>query len=659
MSPSSREGSRKREWPTFSGNREEFDGFSQLLVFALSGDGKLDYIAVSDYNPTKPYKFQGREYPPVVNLQGEDSGPDSATPRASVTPRSGDNDEEEEEDDGGDGNQGGKKKRRKGKKKTSPSGLVTDGEEAAQLLKRMETEKADVCYILVSSLPVNYHKLVHGLVCPHAMWQAIEGHFGTRDPTDYASSYTGVFRYRLDDAENPEMFVQTLDSNIITYERVIDTKLSDIFKSMILQHALPASWEHIVRGWLGQAKTLSYVKLMELVSSELKRRRPEGSGQDKGKAEKAFAAVEAKPTGGTIERKCFACKKPGHLVADCPENPNRGEKVGTSEPPKKKQNTGKQYGKKDTKHARHHVDKRRMQVVSGPVGTVVLTMVTEDVKTTVVMVIRGVNLLVTDHHLLNTAVTHADTGTEVQSPRITASHVGLVTVLHPQFMTNTSTVIRLRDTMIVDTIHSIMPAHHRSTAMLGRHSSMETNKAHPSGLVINVDHHPDGATRRHVAQETSLRREDVDAHHREAALVHVNALTISKAVAVLMSVVGVRTTVVVTDHPVAETHTAVRISLKAEAGSHPSPVMNRESWRTKFQEGEKDLIAAHIRDKGMSCVRRGDGTYEYKFERNRASNSGEEEDSDEGGSSGVLVITRDDIIANINKNPKMAPQQPM
>ncbi|KAE9129777.1 hypothetical protein PF010_g4084 [Phytophthora fragariae] len=122
MSPSSREGSRKREWPTFSGNREEFDGFSQLLVFALSGDGKLGDIAVSDYNPTKPYTFQGREYPPVVNLQGMDSGPDSATPRASVTPRSGDNDDDEEEDDGGDGNTnaGTNNKKRKGKKKTSP-----------------------------------------------------------------------------------------------------------------------------------------------------------------------------------------------------------------------------------------------------------------------------------------------------------------------------------------------------------------------------------------------------------------------------------------------------------------------------------------------------------------------------------------------------------
>ncbi|GMF31318.1 unnamed protein product [Phytophthora fragariaefolia] len=336
MSPMSREGSRKREWPTRSGNREEFDGFSQLLVFALSGDGKLGYIAMSDYNPT--------------------NDPDSATPRASITPRPGDAGEEDENDgNGGDGNNSGNnnKKKKKGKKKQNLLGLVVDGEEAARLQKRVETEKAGVCYILVSSLPVNYRKLVQGLLCPYAMWQAIEGHFGTRNPTGYASSYTGVFRYRLEDPENPEMFVQTLDSNIITFERVIDTKLSGIFKSVIRQHALPTSWEYIVRGWLGQAKTLSYIKLLELVSSELKRRRPDGSGQDKGNGEKAYAAVEAKPVGAIVERKCFGCKKAGHLVYDCPENPNRGEKVNTSEPPKKKQNTGKQYNKKDTKRTDH------------------------------------------------------------------------------------------------------------------------------------------------------------------------------------------------------------------------------------------------------------------------------------------------------------------
>ncbi|KAE9352190.1 hypothetical protein PF008_g5591 [Phytophthora fragariae] len=121
---------------------------------------------------------------------------------------------------------------------------------------------------------------------------------------------------------------------------------------------------------------------------------------------------------------------------------------------------------------------------------------------------------------------------------------------------------------------------HHSTATPDRHSSTETNQDHHSGLVINVDHHPDGATRHHVDQETSLRRAGVDAHHHEAALVHVNALTISKAVAVLMSAVGVRTTVVVTDHPVDESHTAVRISLMEEADSHSSPVMNRESVGT-------------------------------------------------------------------------------
>ncbi|GMF49783.1 unnamed protein product [Phytophthora fragariaefolia] len=131
MSPSSREGSRKREWPTFSGNREGFIGISQLLVFALIGDGKLGYIAVSDYNPTK-FAFQGREYPPAVDLEGKDSGPDSATTRASITPRRSDAGEEDENDgDGGDGNNGGNnnKKKKKGTKKQNLVGLVVDGEE--------------------------------------------------------------------------------------------------------------------------------------------------------------------------------------------------------------------------------------------------------------------------------------------------------------------------------------------------------------------------------------------------------------------------------------------------------------------------------------------------------------------------------------------------
>ncbi|KAE9024923.1 hypothetical protein PR001_g12554 [Phytophthora rubi] len=114
----------------------------------------------------------------------------------SATPRSGDkNDDDEEDDDGGDGNNNNIIiKKKNGRKKTSPSGLMTDGEEAARLPKWMETEKADVCY------------------------------------PAFRSTTASSCKDSLDDAENPKMFVQTLDSNIITFERVIDTKLSDIFR---------------------------------------------------------------------------------------------------------------------------------------------------------------------------------------------------------------------------------------------------------------------------------------------------------------------------------------------------------------------------------------------------------------------------------------------
>ncbi|KAE8910601.1 hypothetical protein PF003_g5405 [Phytophthora fragariae] len=401
---------------------------------------------------------------------------------------------------------------------------------------------------------------------------------------------------------------------------------------MILQHALPASWKYIVRGWLGQTKTLSYVKLMELAISDLKRRRPEGSDQDNGKAEKAYAAVEAKPTGGTIVRKRFACKKPRHVVADCPENPNRGEKVGTPEPPKKKQNTGKQFSKKDTKRHDHrdrdhkHDDGRRHEDrCSPPRGQASLAN-------------EGSSFLCYGPPLLNTAVSHAGTGMEAQSPRIISSHVGLATVLHPQFVTNASTAIRHQDMMIVDTIHNIMPDRHRSTVMPERHSSTKPIKPHPSGLVINVDHHPDRATRHHVDQETSLRRADEGSGRPDERrgrsydrrgdgsprrrdsygsphLPHSGGRQLPKP----------------RDEP--------RESGYFVSGLPPAPPRpSAAQWRTESQEGEKYLIAAHIRDKGMACIRRGDRNYEYKFDRNRTSNS---------------VITRDDIITNINKNPKM------
>ncbi|GMF37358.1 unnamed protein product [Phytophthora fragariaefolia] len=87
-----------------------------------------------------------------------------------------------------------------------------------------------------------------------------------------------------------------------------------------------------------------------------------------------------------------------------------------------------------------------------------------------------------------------------------------------------------------------------------------------------------------------------------------------------------------------------------------TPLQSKTSagqWRTEFKESDTGLIAAHVREKGMACIRRGDGTYGYKFKRNGASNFVADANNDEDGSSGVLGIICDEIIENINKNSKM------
>ncbi|KAJ0389292.1 hypothetical protein ATCC90586_012153 [Pythium insidiosum] len=73
MSPTGMEKT-KLDWPVYSGNREEYDGFSQLLVFALMSVHKLGYIAVENYNPTEAFTFRGQEFPPVVVITGAKDG---------------------------------------------------------------------------------------------------------------------------------------------------------------------------------------------------------------------------------------------------------------------------------------------------------------------------------------------------------------------------------------------------------------------------------------------------------------------------------------------------------------------------------------------------------------------------------------------------------
>ncbi|GMF23330.1 unnamed protein product [Phytophthora fragariaefolia] len=140
--------------------------------------------------------------------------------------------------------------------------------------------------------------------------------------------------------------------------------------------------------------------------------------------------------------------------------------------------------------------------------------------------------------------------------------------------------------------------------------------------------------RRHVGGRIARRHEDV--------LVHGEYNAISMAVAILMNDVVVDWIVMVIDHHIEGTILESLTFPKEVATKDPSPVVS-----------QTENVAAHIREKGMACIRRSDGTYDYKFERNRASNSGEEADSDEDESSGVLVITGEKIIENVNKNPKM------
>ncbi|GMG17822.1 unnamed protein product [Phytophthora fragariaefolia] len=231
------------------------------------------------------------------------------------------------------------------------------------------------------------------------------------------------------------------------------------------------------------------------------------------------------------------------------------------------------------------------------------------------------------------AVSQEGTGMEDLHPHTLTSHVGLGTI-HPHLVTSGTTVISRRGLMIVDINHNHLPDHPSTGLHVDRHRTTVTSMVRLSSLVINVDHHLGVDIRRHVGGRISRRHED--------ALVHEDDNTINMAVAILMNDVVVHVIVMVIDHHTEGTLSEALTFRKEVDTKDPNPVGK-----------QIENVAAHVREKGMACIRRGDGTYDYKFERNRASNSGAEADNDEDGSPGVLVITREDIIENINKNPTM------
>ncbi|GMG16148.1 unnamed protein product [Phytophthora fragariaefolia] len=283
-----------------------------------------------------------------------------------------------------------------------------------------------------------------------------------------------------------------------------------------------------------------------------------------------------------------------------------------------------------------HVD---IQVVSGSVGTVVLTKAIVIVMVTVDMMTSGVHLLVTDHDHPIMAVNQEGTGME--DPHTLTSHMGLGTI-HPHLVTSGTTAISRRGLMIVGINHNHLPGHPSTELHVDRHRTTETSMVRLSSLMIDVEHHLGVDIRRHVGGRIVHRHEDAHVHEEDN--------TISMVVAILMNDVVVHVIVMVIDHHIEGTLLEALTFQKEVDAKDPNPVKQQTKNVGTLQVCKPP--PAHVREKGMACIRRGDGTYDYKFQRNRASNSGAEADN-EDGLSGVLVTTREDIIENINKNPKM------
>jgi hypothetical protein len=75
--------------------------------------------------------------------------------------------------------------------------------------------------------------------------------------------------------------------------------------------------------------------------------------------------------------------------------------------------------------------------------------------------------------------------------------------------------------------------------------------------------------------------------------------------------------------------------------------------RGLFNPNEKQLIAFKLRQCGMACIQRVHDI-EYIFEEDTRQSS---ETMDDSGLPGVRVITRDEIIARINRNQKLSKSQ--
>ncbi|KAJ0401386.1 hypothetical protein ATCC90586_002559 [Pythium insidiosum] len=76
MSPTAQD----KDYPTFNGNRDQFQGWRRRMELYLQKKGLLGYIAVSDYAHTRSFTYNGEEHGPLIEIKGKDGGPEPVTP---------------------------------------------------------------------------------------------------------------------------------------------------------------------------------------------------------------------------------------------------------------------------------------------------------------------------------------------------------------------------------------------------------------------------------------------------------------------------------------------------------------------------------------------------------------------------------------------------
>jgi hypothetical protein len=292
-----------RDVPEFDGANEKFSMWKTQMILYLKKRKLLGYIIIDGYDGTQAFLYDEEMFPANVKAKESKETAEAVPP----------------------GVEEGEREKKSKKKKKSGIAQGVEGDEDDDDRSRVISQRADVALILMKGIAPTYHALMGDAKSPFVMWKNVVEHFGSRGPTEYAKFYAQVFENKLNLEKDAGVFVYELDAAILEFEKVINMKVSNLFKALILQHALPKSWAMTVKTWLGTDKVLEYDRLKGLVTEESRKHRAsnEQSSEETGvkrKAETAYHVREAQPHGAKVQRTgkhCFYCGETDHIVMAC------------------------------------------------------------------------------------------------------------------------------------------------------------------------------------------------------------------------------------------------------------------------------------------------------------------------------------------------------